>query len=770
MSGLELVEDTEETTEGVVEPHMTDSELVSVCTNEVSRGTGGSISSDNDANITLPIEYYFGRAPGLTGTRAKDPNASRYVSMDVMDAVEATVAEIMPTFTSEMIALYSPEDERDEDQSKTESELVNNLFFEEYDGYTLLQVALKDALLNRNCTAKAYWDERAYVEYEVIENIPEMALAMVMTPQQPDQKIDILEQIVTEEGNPGAIIALQAEADGLTEMESAVAAQSPQVQQVAQQAMMAAQDKFTIKVRRTTVKGKPVIESVAPENAVVAGSHKSPYLHDARFCAHDMSVTESDLIEQGFEVDQVKNLPTYSTNIEEEARSRDSDEYDYTSQHHSTRLIRVYECYPLIDFDGDGIAERRKVSIAGNELLRYEDGSTANEEIDDVPLIGGVTMVNPHKYQGISMFDRLKQIQDGKTPICRAIIDGTLLSAHPRVGILDGDVNLDDMLVTRTGGNVRMKRMDAVMPFPNPEVPPSSYAMLDWFDKVRRDRGGGAIDTANTAQAMHGDAGFVVDRVMGAMELNNAVMARSFGETLIRGIFIEIHNLLRKHHKGTISSKVGGRWINSTPSEWRTRTNVVVQIGSSHTERSRQAGVVREVIKEQKELLSVGSVLADEKRLYTAETDMVSLAGVKNPDRYFVDPESQEGQAAQQQSDAESAQEKQKNEQIQGAMLKSQLDLGRAELMKGEADIQAQHVKLEVEKQKQQDASVIAMLEMKLEQMKQDAQDYKDGAAQRFDYEKLASDNAIRITELEMQANRDMSAQVEENANELGED
>jgi hypothetical protein len=90
--------------------------------------------------------------------------------------------------------------------------------------------------------------------------------------------------------------------------------------------------------------------------------------------------------------------------------------------------------------------------------------------------------------------------------------------------------------------------------------------------------------------------------------------------------------------------------------------------------------------------------------------------------------------------------------------------------MKGQADIQAQQVKLEVEKQKQQDASVIAMLKMKLEQMKQDAQDYKDGAAQRFDYEKLASDNAIRITELEMQANRDMSAQVEENANELGED
>ena len=49
--------------------------------------------------------------------------------------------------------------ERDEDQAREESDIVNYLLFEEYDGYTLLQCAIKDALLNRNCTVKVYWDD-----------------------------------------------------------------------------------------------------------------------------------------------------------------------------------------------------------------------------------------------------------------------------------------------------------------------------------------------------------------------------------------------------------------------------------------------------------------------------------------------------------------------------------------------------------------------------------------------------------------------------------
>jgi hypothetical protein len=175
---------------------MTEEELVSICMEEVARGIGGGLDAENDADISLPLDYYLGRLPGISSIRAKDKNASRYVSMDVMDGIEATVAEIMPTFSTDSIGFYVPSGEGDEEQAEIESALVNYLFFEEYNGWILLEELLKDTLLHRNCTAKAYWDERASVEYEEFDNVSAMALQQLLSPNKENQQVEIVEQIV----------------------------------------------------------------------------------------------------------------------------------------------------------------------------------------------------------------------------------------------------------------------------------------------------------------------------------------------------------------------------------------------------------------------------------------------------------------------------------------------------------------------------------------------------------------------------------------------
>ena len=744
-----------------VPQHMTDGELVSKCMTEISQGIGGTRAGDAHQYITDALDYYYGRRPGLVGSKAKDPMASRFVSMDVMDGVEATVAEIMPTFTTDIIAFYEPEDERDEDMARTETDLVNYLFMEEYDGYTLLQTALKDALLNRNCTAKAYWDERAEVTYETLEDIPEMALQMVLQPNAENQTVEVLYQEVTEMGDPAEMSAMEAVSAVVGPEMSQQAMQSPQVQQGAQAAVMAAQDKYTIKIKRTTVKGRPVIESIPPEQVIVAGDHQSPFLHDCRFVAHEILETQSSLIEQGFDPEIVNQLGDYSSQqLEALSRSRESEEFDYQSADRSTRLIQVYECYPLIDFDGDGIAERRKVVISNNILL-------SNEEWGEVTLIGGVAMLAPHKYMGISMYDRLRSVQDAKTPILRSIVDGTQLSSNPRIGVVTGQVNLDDLLTSRTGGMVRMDNPNSVVTLPNPEIPQSSYVMLDYMDKLRGERGGAAVSTANQAQAVSGDTAHGIERVMSAMEMSNAVIARTIGETLIRGIFIQIHNLLRSHFQGQVSAKVGGKWITTIPSEWRKRTSVSVQIGSSHSERQRQSNVLQGIIALQKELIAAGSTMADEKRGYAAVTDAANLSGIKNPERYFLDPESEEGKQAGQAKQKQDQEQKQKDEMMQQIMFESQHKLAQAELMKGRADIMAQEVKLKLEGQKQEADGIINLLKLQLEQSQNEAEQYKDGSNLRYDYKKLQDDYAVAVAKLELEANRDMSKQVEGNREDM---
>ena len=743
----------EEMIEDQNEPAMSEDELVHVCMEEASRGIGGTIDGDED--ISLPLDYYYGRLPGLSGSKARDPSASRFVSMDVMDGIESTVAEIMPTFTTDMIAFYEPESEEDEDQAKMETELVNYLLMEEYDGYTLMQASLKDAFLHRNCTVKAYWDERAYVEYETHEDVPEMALQSVLAPNKPRQTVDVVEQIVSEMGDPSQMAQIEQIAQVRPDVAQQVM-QTPEGQQGAQEAMLAAQNKYTIKIKRTTISGKPKLEAVPPEQVIVSGDHDSPMLQNARFVAHEKVETQSSLIEQGFDPDIVNELSDYSNNLEDLSRSRTSEEQDYSSSHRSTRLIQVYECYPLIDYDGDGIAERRKVVIADNRLL-------SNEEWADVPLIGGVAMVVPHRYKGVSLFDRLKDIQDSKTPVVRSIVDGTQLSSNPRIGVVTGEVNLDDLLTSRTGGVVRMDSIGSVIPMPNPEVPQSSYGMLEYMDGIRSDRGGSAINTASQAMRVAGDTAHGIERTMSAMEMTNAVIARSIGETLVRGIFIQIHNLLRNHYQGELSAKVGGRWLKSSPSDWKTRANVSVQIGSSYAERARQANTLNAITLVQKELMDRGSVMTDEAKIFASITDAAKLQGLKNPEKYFVDIESPAGKQKKEQQSQQKQQDKQKDEQMRMIMFQSQQKIAEAELMKGQADMQAQQVELQTKQQKQQSDNQIAMLEMQLDQAQSEADQYREGSKLRFDYEKLASDQAIKIAELELEANRDMSAQVEEN-------
>ena len=750
-----MSEETQEQEESSLFKPMTEDELAAVCHEEISRGIGGNVSSDSDPDITLALDYYFGRLPGLTKMRAKDKNASRFISQDVMDAVEATVSEIMPAFTTDQVGIFEPEDERDEDASQKETDIVNYLLMEEYDGFELIQKALRDSLLHKNCTAKVYWEEKVSVEFEEFEDVPEMALAELLTPQQEDQEIEVVEQYVSEEADMEALAYVESDKHVADMQNLQQVQQVPEMQQQAQQgaqmmqqAMTAAQDKFSGKLKRITKEGRPVIKSQPPENVIVAGEHDTPMLDNARFSAIEFVVPKSELIAEGYDKEKVDSLPEYNSNVDNASRGRQSEEHDYTSAHESTRLVRLFDCYIVIDFDGDGYAEYRNVLLGdGNAVLE-------NTEINSNSLVGGCTQIMPHKYKGVSMFERMKDIQDSKTPIMRSIIDGTQLSSNPRIGVVTGNgLNIDDVLTSRTGGVVRMENANSMVEIPNPQIPQSSYTFLEHMDNVRRDRGGGAVDSANTMQQdMGNSAEGTVNRVMTAMEMGNSLLAKTFGETFIRGIFLELHNILRMYHKGQITAKVGGRWMDTVPSQWRKRTAITIHVGSSHAERARQANVMNGVVMTQMGLKESGSILYSQDKHYQALIDGIRLAGIKNPDRYYLDPTSEQGQQAGKQQSEQQEKMTQEQKAMQDKMVEAQDRISKAEQLKAMADIQANQVKLKNEGLKNEITALKDQLQTATKQ-----------AELNFKYSKQADDIALKLTELEKQFGTDLSKQNEDN-------
>ena len=85
-------------------------------------------------------------------------------------------------------------------------------------------------------------------------------------------------------------------------------------------------------------------------------------------------------------------------------------------------------------------------------------------------------------------------------------------------------------------------------------------------------------------------------------------------------------------------------------------------------------------------------------------------------------------------------------------MAKAQNDIAAGELMKGQAALQAQQAKVQIEVMKQELDRMAAMV---------DAADKADET--KYKYDKMAADEALELTKLELQYGTDAKATNEEN-------
>lgn len=708
---------------------ISDDELVSIC----MRMADNAIYTDDD-NISIPLDYYYGRAP--VREHCKDPNASTIVSMDVRDSIEATVAEIMPAFTGDIVS-FDAESEEDEEQSKAEADICNYLFMEQYNGTEILTTGLKDCLLHRNAYAKVCWDRHGVVNYDSYNSVPQHGIDQLMQPRKEGEEVEI---VAHDQVEPPQEAMQQHEV------------QMQQYQQIAQQAMMQGMQPppepeppqyFNLSLRRTSVVSQPVIESVPPEGALVDEALQTVDLRTARFTCHRNIVTRSDLIAQGYDREVVEDLST-SDHSTVESYSRNRGDWSTNTTHESVDNIEVYECYILIDRDGDGIAELRRVVIADDVLLD-------DAEWDETDLVAGATCIMPHQHEGVSLFDVMRGIQDAKTDFLRTILDGASLAAGQRLEATQ-DANLDDLLTSTRGGIVRSKRIGSVALLPNPEIPPSVYSTLEMMDKLRRERGGSAVDSSAQTMSIGGDSAHGIERVMSNIELTNAMNARTFGETFVRGIFLRLHSLIRKYHQGEISAKIDGQWVSSNPATWPARDRVSINVGNSQGERLRMAGALGQVQGVQNMMLQQGMTTTTPEKLYASSVDMAEYLGVNNPDKYFLDPDSEEGKQAQQQAQEQQQQAQQKQEEteqfqkdIAMAQTQAQTQVAQAEMGKAQAQMQNNQLKHQIDSLKQQ-----------LDQA-------RTGADLQMEQERMDRKTALDLLTLELEAQKELDVQLATN-------
>lgn len=695
---------------------MTESEIQGYVKQMLTDASGGGDTDDRGVtgNLTLAMNYYFGRPRG-----DEIEGQSEQQSLDVADMVESVLSQTTPIFTNDTVVSLGALNEEDEDQAQEESRLVNHVVMQQNRGYTLLYTVTKDALLQKNGIVEVFVDEKLEVHTEQHQGLDVVAYLQALQPQGPNEQVELVEE----------------------QWENS---------------------RVNLTLKRITGKRMLKIDPVPPEDFLYYSAQDDVDLTDCPFTARRMVVLRSELIQHGYDPEQVANLSAYTSKDDQVSISRNqfavNDASRYTLSHHSNDPIEIYRCYVRLDEDGDGVSELRRIIVAGRNSV---------EVLEDIPwthvaFAAGTPYIQSHRFLGQSLFDKLWDVQDGKTRALRQWDDNRDAVNNSTLGVdYKGVQDMDSVVNRRSGGVMLFNRnpREVAQEITTSDLGSACVGALEYYDKIAARRAGASLDIQSRAQNYPGGVGSQgVDRLMTAEEQMAAMMARNIGETLIRNMYLLVHRTLRLHFREKISIKVGSKWVNSNPQQWPAREDIEVQVGLTGPERLRKMNTLSTVLDQQVMILGNGGdgVLVDYSKIHNTLTDYANMGNLSHPERYWIDPESPEAMQRQEQNQQQAMQQNMVRQQLMASQYQMQTKLAQAELGKAQAHMLQVHLRARIDSMKQQ-----------LEQLKAAGDESLENRKLALQYAQLIDQHSQWLTELEVEARMELSAQAQQNRPQL---
>ena len=639
---------------------LTAEELLNALREEVDNAAEDGDRADMREDAT---GFFFGELP----PPPDDPREIGYadlVSTDVGDAIESVLAEIMPTFASSPVQ-FQPLGEQDERAAEIESRVVNHKIMAA-GGYLAFGQAIKSALLHRAGVVKVSWETRKVPHYEVFDRSPIEALI---------QSLD----------SGAELLSGEQDADG----------------------------GVTGMIRGYEIKQTPRVDAIPLDEFLICQDAMPGRMQEARFVAQRRLMPRGELVALGFEREIVDELHEFDSSSYSE-RNRRSEQYtDHESAHKSTDPVMCIDAYYRIDADGDGIAELRRVITAGG--TDGHDKLLFDEPVSDSPFAVGLAYLGLFTWDGVSLCDKLREVQTFKTEMLRSLADIFRRASRQRIGVVERDANFDDVQTSVRGGSVRCKTHNGVFPIQEAQLPAGSFDLLAYMDKIRRDKGGGAVDVAAQAQAVSGDTAHGIERTMSAIEQINAMVARNLAETLVKPVYRLMHSLLRAHMQGQVPVPGPSGWQSTEPAAWQPREEMVLSIGMSTAERQRRAAALGQVVQMQQTAMEGGLAgqITDLSQIHRALIDMGRMLDLPNPEQYWISPESEQAQKSALGKQQAAEQEKQAAQQL--ALMQYQI-LPQVENIKSQTQLQLGQMKLAADAELQEMRNTVDMLKAAMDQ------------------------------------------------------
>ena len=668
---------------------MDNNQLKGILDAEIDNSLGFIETETTDARRKA-LEYY-NREPYGNEVEGR----SSIVTGEVAEVVDGALPQLLRIFTSsdEMVR-FEPKNAGDEEKAKQATEYINWVLNHDNQGTILFHNWFKDALLQKNGIVKVYWDDQTDVTKEKYEGLNEEELTMLLA----DPEVEVVSQDMEE--------IMPASIDPMSGM------------------MIEPVFSYSVKLKRTKNTGKVIVENVPPEEFLI--SKKARTIADAPFVAHRKLTTRSELVAMGFDKTLVDALPSYSdlTYSEERIARYDRGEMpdEVSSLDHTMQDVEVMECYIKVDFDGDGIAELRKVTYAGKDILD-------NEEVDFVPFCSICPIPMPHKFFGQSLADRATDLQLIKSTVTRQILDNMYMVNSPRMAAVEGQVNLDDLLTVTANGVIRVKNAGALNPVVVPPTAAQSFPLLQYLDQVQAKRTGiNEMSQGLDPNILQNTTATAVAMVQNAAAGKVEMIARIFAETGIKDLFEKMLHLLCKYQDKARIIRLRGRYVSIDPREWENGFDLSINVGLGTGDKQQQMAMIAAVMQKQEQILQTqgyNNPLVTITQYRQTLGRFIEAAGFKDSQEFFkeIPPELEQQMAQPQQPQPDPAVQAymaQAQAQMQIDQAKAQQEMQLAQ-QKAQSDMELQMAKAQAEIQLKREKAA-ADLELKTAEFQAEAQ------------------------------------------------
>lgn len=503
------------------------------------------------------MAYYLGDPFGN-----EEDGRSQVVLTEVRDTVLAMLPSLLRIFTGgDKILEFVPRSQEDVAAAEQATDLVNYIFYQENPGFRILHDAIKDALVLKTGILTWYVHEEETVEYYKYSGLSMEEVNFILS--DPTVEMDMMSEEVD---------------------------------------MMTGVSRITLSIKRIKREPRYRIEAIPPEQFLI--DNEATSIDDALYVGRRKLATISELVAMGYPRDIIEmNAGTGGFEMNNEVIVRnpaDQSFFGITNQNdESTDKVFYVESYIRVDKDGDGIAELHKVCSVGN------GGYILHQEIvQQAPFALLEPDPTPHTIFGKSIADQTMDLQLIKSSIMRNTLDSLAQSIHPRTVVVEGQVNLDDVMNVETGAVIRARAPGMVQPLSEPFVGQQALGVMAYLDEVKTQRTG----ISRTSQGLDADVlqsttRAAVQAQLSASQDRIEMIARLFSDGIKR-CFQGVLQMVIHHQDKPKIIRLRNQFVPIDPRGWDAKMDMIVNIALGRGSDEQRMMFLQAISAQQKEIIA----------------------------------------------------------------------------------------------------------------------------------------------------------------------